>query len=83
MSYASINDSREVKLFKNRRNQAVRIPVDFTFDVDRVRIRRDGERLVIEPVYENGLLALLDSWQPLEEDFPEIADELVKPEEIF
>jgi len=83
MMHTHSNDVRVVKLFKNRRNQAVRIPVDFAFNVDRVRISRQGERLLIEPVNENGLVALLDRWQPLEDDFPELADQAPIPEDIF
>jgi len=85
MSQISFVDPREAKLFKNRSNQAVRIPVDLAFDsdVDRVRIIRDGERLIIEPIHTNRLVALLDSWQPLDEDFPEIKDAISTPEEIF
>jgi len=77
--------SKNVKLFKNRRNQAVRIPMDFAFDADAdtVRISRDGERLILEPVRENTLVALLDSWQPLDESFPEINDPPVAPEDIL
>jgi len=78
-----VSDVREVKLFKNRRNQAVRIPADFSLDVERVRISREGQRLVIEPIYENKLRALLNSWQALEENFPEIADAPPTPEDIF
>lgn len=42
-------------------------------------ISRDGERLIIEPVRKKGLAALLDSWEPLDEDFPEIDDPLPAP----
>jgi len=83
MLHMHVPDTREVRLFKNRRNQAVRIPVDFAFDVDRVRIHREGERLVIEPIHDNGLVALLNRWQPLEEDIPAIADEAPDAEDIF
>jgi len=85
MSQISFFDLREAKLFKNRNNQAVRIPVDLEFDadVDRVRILRDGERLILEPIHKNQLVALLDSWQPLDEDFPEIEDTISTSEEIF
>ncbi|EHD23602.1 MULTISPECIES: antitoxin [Brenneria] len=38
---------RVAKLFKNGRNQAVRLPVEFEFDTDRVYIRRDEEGNVI------------------------------------
>jgi len=76
-------DVREVKLFKNRQNQALRIPMDFAFSAERVRIWRNGDALVIEPIYENGLVSLLDSWQPLEDDFPEIPDAQVTSEDVF
>jgi len=42
----------------------------------------DGERQIIEPIHTNGLVALLDGWEPLEEDFPYVADEAPVPEEI-
>ncbi|WP_408626207.1 antitoxin [Dryocola clanedunensis] len=38
---------RIAKLFRNGRNQAVRLPVEFEFDTDRVYIRRDKEGNVI------------------------------------
>jgi len=81
-SMHSIN-MREVKLFKNRRNQALRIPVEFSFDVDTVRIHREGDGLRIEPVYEHRLAALLDGWQALDVEFSEIADEPCAPEDVF
>jgi len=83
MSYPHSLDVRDVKLFKNRRNQALRIPVEFSFDVDTVRIHREGDGLRIEPVYENRLVALLDRLPTLEEDFPDIADEVCVPEDVF
>ncbi|MGV7963073.1 antitoxin [Photorhabdus tasmaniensis] len=38
---------RIAKLFKNGRNQAVRLPVEFEFDTDRVYIRRDDNGNII------------------------------------
>lgn len=38
------------KLFKNGRSQAVRLPREFRFDGDRVRVRRVGRGLLVEPV---------------------------------
>jgi antitoxin VapB len=37
-------------------------------------MRRDGDRLVLEPVRERGLIALLKSMQPLDEEFPRVHD---------
>ncbi|SFO31300.1 antitoxin VapB [Mesorhizobium sp. NFR06] len=79
---------KEAKLFRNNRSQAVRIPVEFELPGDKVLISREGDRLVIEPVRKSGLAALLGQWAkepPLgpEDDFPEINDSPVKPEDIF
>jgi antitoxin VapB len=71
---------RHVKLFRNGRNQAVRIPVEFELPGDEAIMHRDGERLVIEPVRKRGLLALLKSMKPIEESFPEVADPVPPPE---
>ena len=60
-------DQRHVKLFRNGRNQAVRIPVEFELPGDEAIMHRDGDRLVIEPVRKRGLIALLKSMTPLDE----------------
>jgi antitoxin VapB len=68
---------REVRLFRNNRSQAVRIPAEFELPGDRVLISREGHRLVIEPLPEtSGLLALLDSWEPIEDAFPDVDEGL-------
>ena len=38
------------KLFRNGRSQAVRLPQEFRFDGDRVRVRRQGNGVLLEPV---------------------------------
>lgn len=38
------------KLFQNGRSQAVRLPHDFRFAGDEVRIRRFGQGVLLEPV---------------------------------
>ncbi len=65
---------RHVKLFKNGRNQAVRIPREFELPGEDAIIRKEGERLIIEPTPPKSLLALLATLAPLEEDFPPITD---------
>jgi antitoxin VapB len=66
---------RHVKLFKNGRNQAVRIPREFELPGEDAIMRKDGARLIIEPMPPTSLLAVLATLQPLDEDFPPI-DEL-------
>jgi antitoxin VapB len=75
--------SRRVRLFRNNRNQAIRIPVEFELPGTEAVISREGDRLVIEPVRRKGLAALLDSWEPMTEAFPEIADPPPAPKDVF
>lgn len=65
---------RHVKLFKNGRNQAVRIPREFELPGEDAIMHRDGERLIIEPAPAKSLLAVLAELSPLDEDFPRIED---------
>jgi antitoxin VapB len=67
---------RRVKLFRNGRNQAVRIPVEFEIPGDEAMIHREGDRLVIEPVQKRSLLAVLSTLKPLDVDFPDIDEGL-------
>jgi antitoxin VapB len=76
-------EQRHVKLFRNGRNQAVRIPVEFELPGDEATMVRDGDRLVIEPVRKRGLLALLKTMKPVAEEFPKIDDPAPKPERVL
>ena len=67
-------EQRHVRLFRDGRNQAVGIPVEFELPGNEAVMHRDGDRLVIEPVRKRGLIALLKTMKPLEETFPEIDD---------
>jgi antitoxin VapB len=71
---AKTSPERHVKVFKNGRNKAVRIPREFEFPGDEAIMRKEGDRLVIEPVPTKSLLALLAKLKPLAEDFPRIPD---------
>lgn len=45
-----MSDSIITTLFRNGGSQAVRLPREFRFEGDRVRIRRHGKGLLLEPV---------------------------------
>jgi antitoxin VapB len=75
-------EHRHVRLFRNGRNQAVRIPVEFELPGDEAIMHRDGDRLVIEPVRKRGLVALLRTMKPPREDFPEIDDPVPASEDV-
>ncbi len=73
---------RRVKLFKNGRNQAVRIPREFELPGEDAIMRKEGERLVIEPAAPQSLLALLATLKPLDEDFPPIDELPLEPVDL-
>ena len=78
-----MSELRHVRLFRNGRNQAVRIPVEFELPGNEAIMHRDGDRLVIEPVRKRGLIALLKTMKPLNERFPDIADPAPRREDVF
>ena len=67
-------NERHASLFRNGRNQAVRIPREFELEGTEVLMRKDGDSLVITPIRKSGLLAVLARMEPLGEDFPEVED---------
>jgi antitoxin VapB len=73
---------RHVRLFRNGSNQAVRIPRDMELDADEVILRREGNRLVLEPVPASPLLALLETLKPIDDEFPDVDAGLPRPDDI-
>jgi len=73
---------RHVKLFKNGRNQAVRIPREFELPGEDAVIRKDGQRLIIEPAPPQSLLAVLAALPTLDEEFPQIQDAPAEPVDL-
>jgi len=63
---------RHIRIFRNGRNQAIRIPREFELDAEEAIIRKEDDRLVIEPVRKKGLLATLATLPALDDDFPDI-----------
>ncbi len=67
---------RHVRLFRNGRNQALRIPREFELEGDEAIIRKEGDRLIVEPIRKGRLLALLTTLEPLDEPFPDVVEDL-------
>ena len=70
------SSERRVRLFRNGRNQAVRIPRDFELEGDEAILRKDGDQLILQPVETGRLLAVLARLKPLQEEFPDIDEGL-------
>ena len=78
-----MEQERHVKLFRNGRNQAVRIPREFELPGTEAVMRKEGDRLVIEmPPKKPKLFEWLDTLEPLDEPFPEIEDPPPEPVEL-
>jgi antitoxin VapB len=63
---------RQVRVFKNGRNRAVRIPVEFEFPGDEVIMRKEGACIILEPVVKaktGNLIEWLRQQPPIDEDF--------------
>lgn len=65
---------RKVKIFKNGRNQAVRIPREFELPGEVAVMRKEGDRFVIGPAAPQSLVALLETLKPIDEDSAPIPD---------
>lgn len=73
---------RHVRLFRNGRNQALRIPREFELEGDEAIIRKEGDRLIVEPVRKGRLLALLATLDPIDEPFPDVDEDLPPADEV-
>ncbi len=67
---------RHVRLFRNGRNQALRIPREFELEGDEAILRKEGDRLIVEPVRRGRLLTLLSTLAPLDKPFPDVDEDL-------
>jgi antitoxin VapB len=77
-----VDSEKHVRLFRNGRNQAVRIPREFELPGKDAIMRKEGDRLIIEPARPKSLLAVLATLEPLDEDFPPIAELDLDPVEL-
>ena len=77
-----MGEERHVRLFKNGRNQAVRIPVEFELPGDEAIMRKDGDRLIIEPAKKSDLLDWLKTIEPWDEEFPDVDEDLLPVEDV-
>jgi len=77
-----ITHERHVRLFRNGRNQALRIPREFELEGEEALIRKEGGRLIVEPIRKGKLLVLLASMEPLTETFPDVDNDLAALDDV-
>jgi antitoxin VapB len=78
----AVDAERHVRLFRNGRNQAVRIPREFELPGHEAIMHKEGDRLVIEPARPRSLLAVLATLEPVDEDFPPMPELDLDPVEL-
>jgi len=73
----------KAKIFWSGRSQAVRLPKEFRFDGTEVKIRREGDAVILEPINDNT-----DDWSwldkitgPFDDDFIAAVEEEVPQQE--
>ena len=67
---------RHVRLLRNGVNQLLRIHREFELERDDAIIRKEGDRLIVEPIRKARLLTLLTTLDPVEEPFPDVDEDL-------
>lgn len=71
MMYTTWSEAMETaKIFWSGRSQAVRLPKNYRFQTDTVRIRRHGNAVILEPV--------ADDWAWLDEITERLSEEFVQ-----
>lgn len=91
-SYLADSPTRNVSLFRNGANQAVRIPKDFELPGNQATMRRDGNRLIIEAIDAKppkgsaaALLVALEEIRrlgPCDDEFPDVDEGLAPLDDI-
>jgi antitoxin VapB len=68
--------ARKVKVFKNGRSRAIRIPKEFKLLGDELVLRQseEGGAVMITSAAPTGLIEWLKTLEPIDEQFPEIED---------
>jgi len=67
------------KVFWSGRSQAVRLPKNFRFEGDEVRIRKHGNAVILEPIATDW--AWLENLDPLDADFIAATEESLTAQE--
>jgi antitoxin VapB len=79
MPHSKPTTGRHARLFRNGRNQAVRIPRELELPGTEALLYREGDRLIVEPIAGPTLLNLIASWDRIDTGWPDVDDPAPKP----
>lgn len=77
-----MQNSRYISLQTSGKNQVLTIPHEFALSGTKVLIRKEGQRLIVEPVPPDSLLSLLATLPDIPEDFPNVDEGLLPLDDI-
>ncbi|MBD2412102.1 twitching motility protein PilT [Nostoc calcicola FACHB-389] len=77
-----MSNSCHVYLSRNGQNQVLTIPDEFALPGTEVLLRKEGNRLIIEPICPSSLLSLLATLEEITENFPDVDEELLPLDDI-
>ena len=82
--YLSQPATRQVRLFRNGANQAVRIPKEFALPGKDAIVWREGNKLIIEAVKGRAatLAEAMQDWETIDEPFPDVDEDLLPLDDI-
>lgn len=74
---------RQVSLQSAGEDQVLTIPHEFTLPGTEVLLRKEGDRLIVEPIQATSLLALLATLEDIPDEFPDIDDQVMPLDNII
>jgi antitoxin VapB len=77
-----MSNSCHISLLANGQNQVLTIPQEFALPNTEVLLRKEGNRLIIEPIRPGSLLSLLTTLEEITEDFPNVDEQLLPLDDI-
>lgn len=75
-------NSCHVYLLRNGQDQVLTIPHEFALPGTEVLLRKEGDRLIIEPIRHDSLLALLSTLEEIPDNFPDVDEGLLPLDDI-
>ena len=77
-----MNTEYHTQLVRDGNRQTLQIPQELFLLTKEVSIRKQGEKLIIEPYLQKTLLEILATWDDIDEEFPNIDEGLLPLDNI-
>jgi antitoxin VapB len=77
-----MQNPHHVSLQTSGQDQVLTIPAEFTLSGTEVLLRKEGHRLIIEPIPPNSLLSLLTMLQDVTDDFSDVDEGLLPLDDL-